>query len=98
MSYDTIAARGRDRNVQRLGLNTIDFLFSAKRNKAAVRRFFDKAIAESSAPETVSIDKSCSNLAALSGSMSRLERETQGKPDIVLPMELEHNWEHRNSL
>jgi len=45
--------------------NTIDFLFRAKRDKAAARRFFDKAIAKNGAPETVTIDKSGSNLAAL---------------------------------
>jgi putative transposase len=50
-----------------------------------VRRFFDKAVAENSAPETVSIDKSGSNLAALQRiHVSPLERETQGKPDVVL--------------
>src|ERR1700720_3492328 len=45
--------------------NTIDFLFRAKRDKAAARRFFEKAIAQNGSPETVTIDKSGSNLAAL---------------------------------
>jgi putative transposase len=44
--------------------NTIDFLFRAKRDKAAARRFFVKAMAQNGAPETVTIDKSGSNLAA----------------------------------
>jgi transposase-like protein len=76
----------------------IDFLFRAKREKAAARRFFDKAIAKNGVPETVTIDKSGSNLAALQRiHVSRLERETQGKPDVVLWGELEHNGEHRCS-
>jgi putative transposase len=45
--------------------NTIDFLFRAKRDKVAARRFFEKAIGQSGPPETVTIDKSGSNLAAL---------------------------------
>jgi putative transposase len=45
--------------------NTIDFLFRAKRDKVAARRFFEKAIAQNGSPETVTIDKSGSNLAAL---------------------------------
>jgi putative transposase len=45
--------------------NTIDFLFRAKRDKAAAQRFFEKAIAQNDSPETVTIDKSGSNLAAL---------------------------------
>src|SRR5471030_549344 len=54
--------------------NTNDFLFRAKRDKAAARRFFDKAIARNGAPETVTIDKSGSNLAALHA--VNAERET----------------------
>jgi putative transposase len=45
--------------------NTIDFLFRAKRDKAAAGRFFEKAIGQIGSPETVTIDKSGSNLAAL---------------------------------
>ncbi|MGF6969427.1 putative transposase [Paraburkholderia sp. WC7.3g] len=45
--------------------NTIDFLFRARRDKAAARRFFEKAIGQNGSPETVTIDKSGSNLAAL---------------------------------
>ncbi|MFM0125762.1 IS6 family transposase [Paraburkholderia sp. RL18-101-BIB-B] len=54
--------------------NTIDFLFRANRDKAAARRFFDKAIAQNGAPDTVTIDKSGSNLAALHA--VNAERET----------------------
>jgi putative transposase len=45
--------------------NTIDFLFRAKRDKAAARRFFEKAIGQNGSPKTVTIDKSGSSLAAL---------------------------------
>lgn len=53
---------------------TIDFLFRAKRDKAAARRFFEKSIAQSGVPETVTIDKSGSDLAALHA--VNAERET----------------------
>lgn len=45
--------------------NTIDFLLRARRDKVAARRYFEKAIAQNGEPETVTIDKSGSNLAAL---------------------------------
>ncbi|KAE8754031.1 IS6 family transposase [Paraburkholderia madseniana] len=54
--------------------NTIDFLFRAKRDKAAARRFFEKAINQNGSPETVTIDRSGSNLAALNA--INAERET----------------------
>src|SRR6202171_2988786 len=54
--------------------NTVDFLFRAKRDKAAARRFFEKAIGQNGSPETVTIDKSGSNLAALDA--VNAERET----------------------
>ena len=40
-------------------------MFTAKRDKAAAQRYFEKAIAQSGFPETVTIDKSGANLAAL---------------------------------
>ena len=45
--------------------DTVDFLFRAKRDAAAARRYFEKAIAGNGAPETVTIDKSGANLAGL---------------------------------
>jgi transposase-like protein len=45
--------------------NTIDFLLRAQRDKAAARRFFEKAIAQHGQPDTMTIDGSASNLAAL---------------------------------
>ena len=45
--------------------NTIDFLLRARRERTAARRYLEKAIARNSVPETVTIDKSGANLAAL---------------------------------
>jgi putative transposase len=45
--------------------NTIDFLLCAYRDKAATRRYFEKSMAQNGVPETVTIDKSGANLAAL---------------------------------
>jgi transposase-like protein len=45
--------------------NTIDFLLRAHRDKTAARRYFEKSIAQHGVPQTVTIDKSGANLAAL---------------------------------
>ena len=45
--------------------DTIDFLLRAHRDKAAARRYFEKSIARNGVPETVTVDKSGANLAAL---------------------------------
>ncbi|MDW3687964.1 IS6 family transposase [Cupriavidus sp. CV2] len=45
--------------------DTVDFLFRAKRDTAAARRYFEKAIEQHGAPETVTIDNSGANLAGL---------------------------------
>jgi len=44
---------------------TVDFLLTARRDKAAAMRFFDKAMKASGAPEKVTMDKSGANKAAL---------------------------------
>ena len=44
---------------------TIDFLFTAKRDATAALRFFRKAIRQHGEPEVVTIDKSGANTAAL---------------------------------
>ncbi|WP_408380696.1 IS6 family transposase [Paraburkholderia caledonica] len=54
--------------------NTIDFVFRARRDKAAARRFFEKAIGQNGSPKTVTIDKSGGHLAALNA--VNAERET----------------------
>jgi putative transposase len=45
--------------------DTVDFLFRARRDRAAAQRYFEKAIDRNGAPETVTVDKSGANLAAL---------------------------------
>jgi DDE domain len=45
--------------------HTIDFLLRAHRDKAAEQRYFEKSIDQNGEPETITIDKSGSNLAAL---------------------------------
>ena len=45
--------------------NTVDFLLRARRDKAAAQRYFEKSIQQNGVPETVTIDKSGANLAAL---------------------------------
>ena len=54
--------------------NTVDFLLRARRNKAAALRYFEKSIQQNGVPETVTIDKSGANLAALHA--VNAERET----------------------
>ncbi len=44
---------------------TIDFLLTAKRDKAAARRLFDKAMQANDIPEKVTMDKSGANKAAI---------------------------------
>ena len=45
--------------------NTVDFMLRAHRDKAAARRYFEKAIDQNGEPETITVDKSGANLAAL---------------------------------
>ncbi|WP_156429534.1 IS6 family transposase [Burkholderia sp. TSV86] len=54
--------------------NTVDFLFRARRDRAAAQRYFEKAIDQNGAPETVTVDKSGANLSALHA--INAERET----------------------
>src|ERR1700709_2863352 len=54
--------------------HTVDFLLRAHRDKAAARRYFEKAIDRNGAPETVIMDKSGANLATLQA--INAERET----------------------
>jgi putative transposase len=44
---------------------TVDFLLTAKRDKAAAKRFFDKAMQDHGVPEKVTMDKSGANKAAI---------------------------------
>lgn len=54
------------RAVDRLG-QTIDFLLTARRDVAAARRFFERAIGQHDVPEKITIDKSGANTAAVRG-------------------------------
>jgi putative transposase len=45
--------------------NTVDFLLRARRDRLAARRYFEKSIAHHGMPETVTVDQSRANLAAL---------------------------------
>ena len=54
------------RAVDRLG-QTVDFLLTARRDVAAARRFFERAINLHDLPEKITIDKSGANTAAVRG-------------------------------
>jgi transposase-like protein len=54
------------RAVDKLG-QTVDFLLTARRDLAAARRFFERAIDQHDAPEKITIDKSGANTAAVRG-------------------------------
>ena len=56
---------------------TIDFMLSEKRDEAAARAFFTKAINASGKPEKVTIDKSGANNAALKSLNTSLEKENK---------------------
>jgi transposase-like protein len=45
--------------------NTVDFLLRARRDKAAARRYFQKAIERNGEPQIITVHKSGANLAAL---------------------------------
>lgn len=46
---------------------TVDFLLTARRDEAAARRFFERAIGLHDLPEKITIDKSGANTAAVRG-------------------------------
>ena len=54
------------RAVDKLG-QTVDFLLTARRDLAAARRFFERAIDRHDVPEKITIDKSGANTAAVNG-------------------------------
>jgi putative transposase len=53
---------------------TIDFLLTAKRDKAAAKSFFDKAMQSNGVPEKVTMDKSGANKAAIDESSANREK------------------------
>jgi putative transposase len=54
------------RAVDRLG-QTVDFLLTARRDAAAARRFFERAIGQHNVPDKITIDQSGANTAAVRG-------------------------------
>ena len=54
------------RTVDKQG-KTVDFLLTAKRDMAAAKRFFDKAMGANNYPDKVAMDKSDANKAAIDG-------------------------------
>ncbi|SIO72994.1 Transposase (or an inactivated derivative) [Burkholderia sp. GAS332] len=80
MDETCIRVKGEWRNLYRAvdkDGNTVDFLLRAHRDKTAARRYYEKSIAQNGVPETVTIDKSGANLAALEA--INAERETSIK-------------------
>jgi transposase-like protein len=68
--------------------NTVDFLLTAKRDKAAARRFFDKAMRNNGVPDKVAMDKSGANKAAIGDINTELDnriivRQTKYLNNIV---------------
>ena len=59
-----LAWKFRYRAVDKKG-KTVDFLLTAKRDKAAAMRFFDHAMRDNAVPEKVTMDKSGANKAAV---------------------------------
>jgi putative transposase len=59
--------------------NTVDFLLRAHRDKAAACCYFEKAIDRNGAPETVTMDRSGANLAALQGVNAEREMLIRGR-------------------
>ena len=55
------------RAVDKVGKTTIDFLLAVRRDKAATKRFFEKAIGLSGESEKVTLDKSGANKVAIDG-------------------------------
>jgi len=55
--------------------DTIDFLLRAKRDKVAAKAFFKKSFKENGCPDSVTIDKSGSNTAALNSINDKLSEE-----------------------
>ena len=67
--------------------NTVDFLLSAKRDHAAARAFFDRAMDLHGVPEKITIDKSAANTAAI----------VSIQADSGLPIEM-RQWKYLNNI
>ena len=84
MDETTIKIKGRDcylyRAVDKEG-KTVDFLLTKKRDKKAAKAFFRKAFRQHGQPEKVSIDKSGSNISALTSYNANLKGH---EPNITI--------------
>lgn len=58
-------ANGNTCTCRRLGGQHDGFVLRAHRDKAAARRYFEKAIEQNGEPESITVDESGANLAAL---------------------------------
>ena len=65
----------------RVGVKTIDFYLSEKRDKKAATHFLKKAIANNGMPEKINIDKSGANIAALD--QLNEDNKSDGKKDMI---------------
>jgi transposase-like protein len=63
--------------------HTVDFLLRAHRDKASAQRYFEKSIDQNGEPETITIDKSGSNLAALEALNAPARHADQDPPEQV---------------
>ena len=63
--------------------NTVDYLLTAKRDKAAAKCFFEKAMRLHGSPENVAMDKSGANKAAINGINDDLERQIVNRPGFL---------------
>jgi transposase-like protein len=71
--------------------NTVDFLLRAHRDKAATRRYFEKAIDQNGEPETITVDKSGANLAALEALNAERETPIKVRQNKYLNNIIEHD-------
>jgi putative transposase len=71
----------------------VDFMLTAKRDMAAAKRFFDKAMGGNGDPNKVAMDKSGSNKAAID-----LINENQDKPIVVRQVKYLNNIVEQDHL
>jgi transposase-like protein len=83
MDETSIKVRGQwkylYRAVDREG-DTVDFLFTARRDRAAASRFLERAIGQHGEPEKITIDKSGANAAAVNCYNAEHEADIEMRP------------------
>jgi len=78
--------------------NTVDFLLRARWGKAAAQAYFDRAIALNGDPETVTIDKSGSNLTALKAINAKREMPIQVDIGSEFISHALYHWAYKNGV